>query len=164
MEHTARFGIPLLAPGQSQKEFFHNEAIERISSLICPVVEDIPQVTPPADPSIGTCYLVGPNALGDWFGHGGSIACFTAGGWRFIEAVEGLSVTSRASGEPLQWRSGVWELGIGRFREVLIDGQTVLRERQPGIPNPAGGTIADNECRAALTEVLEALRTHGMIG
>lgn len=150
--------------GQSQKEFFHNEAIERISSLICPVVEDMPQEAPPADPAIGACYLVGPNALGAWFGNDGSIACFTAGGWRFIAAVEGLSVTSRASGEQIQWRSGAWELGIGRFREVRIDGQIVLRERQPAIPNPAGGAVVDSESRAALEAILDALRTHGMIG
>jgi hypothetical protein len=163
MEHTARFQIPLLAPGQAQKEFFHNEALERIACLICPVVEDIPQAAPPADPTIGACYLVGAEASGDWSGNDGSIACFTAGGWRFIEAVEGLSVTVRATCEPLQWCAGVWELGIARFQEVRIRGQTVLRERQPAIPNPAGGTIVDSECRAALTAVLNALRTHGMI-
>jgi hypothetical protein len=164
MEHTARFEIPLLAPGQSQKEFFHNEALERIASLICPVVEDIPQAVPPAEPGAGACYLVGAEATGDWSGNDGSIACFTAGGWRFVEPVEGLSVTARVSGEPLQWRSGAWEPGIARFQEVRIDGLSVLRERRPAVPNPVGGTIVDGECRAALTAVLDALRTHGMIG
>jgi hypothetical protein len=47
---------------------------------------------------------------------------------------------------------------------VLIDGQIVLRERQPAIPNPAGGTVVDSESRAALEAILDALRTHGMIG
>ena len=164
MEHSARFKIPLLVPGQIQKEFFHNEALERIGMLLCPVVEGIPQAVPPASPAIGSCYLVAAGGTGEWSGQDGAIACFTAGGWRFVEPIEGLSVTVRLSGEPLQWHAGTWEPGIGRFQEVRIAGETVLRGRQPAIPNPAGGTVVDSESRAALVAVLNALRTHGLIG
>ena len=164
MEQTARFKIPLLSPGQAQKEFTHNEALERIAALLCPIVEDVPRDAPPADPSIGACYLVAAGGSGDWAGKDGAIACFTAGGWRFIEPVEGVIITAQSSGEPLQWRSGTWEAGISRCQEVRIGGQTVLRGRQPDVPDPAGGTAIDNECRVALTAVLDALRTHGIIG
>lgn len=164
MEHSARFQIPLLAPGQSQKEYFHNEALERIGMLLCPVVEDVPQAVPPADPAIGACYLVADSGTADWLGRDGAIACFTAGGWRFVEPIEGLGVIARSSGEPLQWRSEAWEAGIVRLQEVRIGGETVLRERQPAIPDPAGGSVVDSEGRAALAAVLDALRTHGLIG
>jgi hypothetical protein len=164
MEQTARFQIPLLTPGQVQKEFLHNEALERIGMLLCPVVEAIPQAIPPANPAIGGCYLVAPDGSGDWAGKDGTIACFTAGGWRFVEPVEGLSVTVGSTGEPQQWRSGTWEAGIARFREVRIGGQTVLRERQTDVPNPVGGTVIDSQSRAALAAVLDALRAHGLIG
>jgi hypothetical protein len=163
MEQTARFQIPTLAPGQAQKEFFHNEALERIAALLCPIVEGVPQVSPPASPTIGSCYLAAAGGSGDWSGHDGAICCFTAGGWRFIDPIEGLSVISRQSGETLQWRSGAWEAGIARVQEVRIAGQRVLRERQSAVPDPVGGAVVDGECRAALAAVLGALRTHGLI-
>jgi hypothetical protein len=163
MEQTARFQIPLLAPGQAQKEFFHNEALERISTLLCPVVEGAPQAAPPVNPAIGATYLVGVGGAGAWSGQDDAIACFTAGGWRFITPIEGLSVISRPNGEPIQWRSGAWEAGIARLQEVRIDGQTVLRERQPAIQNPVGGTVIDSECRGVLATALSALRAHGLI-
>ena len=131
--------------------------------LLCPVVEGGPQAAPPADPVIGACYLVAAGGSGEWLGQGGAIACFTAGGWRFVEPIEGLSVTARLSGEALQWRSGAWEAGIARIQEVRIGGQTVLRERQPAIPDPAGGAVIDSESRTALAAVLNALRAHGLI-
>ena len=164
MEQTARFKIPLLSPGQAQKEFTHNEALERIGALLCPVVEDIPQAEPPADPATGACYLIADGGSGAWAGQDGAIACFTAGGWRFIEPAEGVIVTGLSSGEQIQRRSGSWEAGISRCREVRIAGQTVLRGRQPDVPDPAGGTVIDSECRDALTALLGALRIHGIIG
>lgn len=164
MELTARFQIPMLVAGQAQKEFFHNEALERISMLLCPVVEGVPQAQPPQSPAIGTCYLVATGGTGDWAGQDSSVACYSAGGWRFVAPIEGVSVLSRSSGETLQWRSGSWEAGIARVQEVRIDGQTVLRGRQPAIQNPTGGAVVDSENRAAVTAILGALRTHGMIG
>lgn len=132
--------------------------------LLCPVVEGVPLAEPPQSPAIGTCYLVATGGTGDWSGQDGAIACYTAGGWRFIAPIEGVSVMDRSSGEILQWRTGAWEAGISRVREVRIGGQTVLRGRQPAIPEPGGGAVIDGESRAAVTAVLGALRTHGLIG
>jgi len=82
----------------------------------------------------------------------------------FVRGIEGLNVTERASGEAWQWRSGAWEAGILRCRQVQIGGQVLLRERQPAIPDAANGNVIDTECRAALAAVLSTLRTHGLIG
>jgi hypothetical protein len=163
MEQTSRFALPLLAPGQSQKEFFHNEALERIAFLLCPVVDGQPQANPPAYPEAGTCYLIATGAVGDWEGNDGTIACFTAGGWRFVAPVEGLGVVERASGEQWHWRSGAWEAGIVRAQEVRISGQKVLHRRQPAIAAPSGGNVVDTENRAAVMAILAALRAHGLI-
>lgn len=163
MEQTARFAIPLLAPGQSQKEFFHNEALERIACLLCPVVDGPPQSNPPAGPAVGACYMIATGAGGDWTGHDGAIALFTAGGWRFVEPVEGLGVVERASGVPWHWRVGAWEEGIVRAQEIHVDGQKVLHRRQSGIAEPVGGSVIDAENRAAVTAILAALRAHGLI-
>ena len=163
MEQTARFDIPLLSPGQAQKEYFHNEAIERISILLGPVVEGFPRPDPPPNPPVGACYLIATDAVADWAGHDGNIACLTAGGWRFVAPVEGLGVTERASGEALHWRTGAWETGVVRAREIRINGQKLLHQRQPGIPDPAGGDVVDAENREAVAAILAALRAHGLI-
>src|SRR5688500_11114552 len=99
MDQTARFAIPLLAPGQQQKELFHNEAVQRISLLLCPVVEGSPVANPPANPVIGSCYLVASGATGAWTGQDGALAGFTDGGWRFVAPVEGMRVLNRSNGQ-----------------------------------------------------------------
>lgn len=164
MEQTARFGIPLLVPGQAQKEYYHNEAIEQISMLLCPVVEGPPQAAPPPSPQTGACYLVATEATDAWSGQDGAMACFTNGGWIFIEPIEGVGVADRVSGQVLQWRAGAWEAGIVRAEEVRINGQPVLRQRQPAIADPAGGSVIDAENRTTVAAILTALRAHGLIG
>ncbi|HEY5458050.1 MAG TPA: DUF2793 domain-containing protein, partial [Sphingomicrobium sp.] len=60
-------------------------------------------------------------------------------------------------------RDGAWESGIVRAEEVQIGGLTVVRQRQPAIANPTGGTVIDAECRTAIGSILTMLRTHGLI-
>jgi hypothetical protein len=163
MDQSARFALPFLAPGQMQKETFHNEALQAIDMLLCPIVEGLPVQLPPISAAIGSCYLVGADADGAWLGQDGALACMTDGGWRYISSTEGLSVLDRATGEVIVHRNGNWEAGIVRAQEVRIDDQVVLRNRQPAIAAPAGGSIMDNECRAAVAAILTTLRVHGLI-
>ena len=163
MDQSARFGLPFLAPGQAQKEWFHNEALQRIDMLLCPVVEGPAVATPPASPTGGACYIVGVAATGVWAGQDGAIAAYSDGGWRFVTAFEGAQVLDKASGQILVRRSGAWETGVVRAQEVRINGLTVLRERQPAVPNVTGGSVVDTQCRAAMAGILAALRAHGLI-
>ena len=163
MDTTPRFALPYLAPGQAQKEFFHNEALQRADFLLCPVVEEPPRVAPPASPAIGQAYIVDTGATGVWVGHDGELAGFGEGGWRFIAATEGMSVIERASGEMLLRRSGAWEPGVVRAREVRINALKVVGARQAAIAAPAGGSTVDAESRAAIGGILTALRAHGLI-
>jgi hypothetical protein len=162
MDQSARFALPFLAPGQMQKETFHNEALQAIDMLLCPIVEGLLQ-SPPMNAAIGSCYLVAADADGAWSGQDGALACMTDGGWRYVPATEGLSVLDRATGEVIVHRNGNWETGIVRAQEVRINDQVVLRNRQPGIADPASGSIVDNECRAAVSAILTTLRAHGLI-
>lgn len=164
MDQTARFALPYLAPGQMQKEFFHNEALQRIDVLLCPVVEGDASPTPPPNPAVGACYLVGPGATGAWAAQDGSLACFSEGGWRFVLPINGMSLIDRVSGQFVFRRDGQWERGLVRAREIIIDGQRVLRDRQPAIGDPSGGAQLDGECRAAVSQILAAMRAHGLIG
>jgi hypothetical protein len=81
---------------------------------------------------------------------------------RFVAPVEGAQVLDRASGQIVVRTDGGWEAGIVRAEEVRIDGLTVLRERQPAVPDPAGGSVIDSECRAAIATILATLRAHGL--
>lgn len=105
MDDTPRFALPFIAPGQAQKELFHNEALQRIDFLLCPVVEEPPRPAPPATPAVGSAYVVAAGASGAWTGHDGEIAGFGEGGWRFLGAIDGASVIDRVSGEILLRRA-----------------------------------------------------------
>jgi hypothetical protein len=163
MDQTPRFALPHLYPGQTQKEWFHNEALQRIDVLLCPAVDGPAMTSPPASPAVGACFLIASGATGAWAGKDGSLAAFTDGGWRFVAPVEGAQVLDRSSGQSVIYREGSWETGIVRAREIRIDGLTILRDRQPAIADPAGGSIVDGPCRAAVAAMLTALRTHGLI-
>ncbi|MCF2514582.1 DUF2793 domain-containing protein [Sphingomonas sp. G124] len=163
MDQTPRFALPHLYPGQTQKEWFHNEALQRIDVLLCPAVDGPAMTSPPASPAVGACFLIASGATGAWAGKDGSLAAFTDGGWRFVAPVEGAQVLDRSSGQSVIYREGSWETGIVRAQEIRIDGLTILRDRQPAIADPAGGSIVDGPCRAAVAAMLTALRTHGLI-
>jgi len=163
MDDTARFALPQLAPGQAQKEWFHNEALQLIDLLLCPVVEGAALATPPADPAAGACYLVASGATGAWTGKDDMLAGYTEGGWRFIAPVEGAQLLDRSSGQTILRREGAWESGIVRAQQLEIEGVTLVRERQAAIADPAGGSIVDSQCRTAVAAMLSMLRAHGLI-
>ena len=98
MDETARFALPQLAPGQAQKEWWHNEALHRVDLLLCPVVESMTLSAPPTSPGPGACYLVASGGSDAWAGRDGMLAGYTNGGWRFIAPVEGMRVLDRSSG------------------------------------------------------------------
>jgi hypothetical protein len=39
MDQSPRFALPFLVPGQAQKELLHNEALQLVEMLLCPVVK-----------------------------------------------------------------------------------------------------------------------------
>lgn len=163
MEETARFSLPQLAPGQAQKEWWHNEALQLVDLLLCPVVEGAALAVPPTSPAIGACYLVASGATGAWAAKDGMLAGYTEGGWRFIAPIEGARVLDRASGQTILRRDGTWETGIVRAQEYRVAGVTVVRQQQAAIADPTGGSVIDAQCRTAIAAILSTLRTHGLI-
>ena len=163
MEQTARFAIPLLHPGQQQKEAYRNEAIQRIEALLCATVEGPLLPAPLASPTAGSCFLVAAGASGSWAGQEGLLACMTDGGWRFIVPRDGMRVLDGVSGQAIVRRNGAWETGIARVQEVRVGGLKVVGGRQSSIALPSGGTVSDGECRGAVAAIITALQTHGLI-
>lgn len=162
-ESSARLGLPLIQPGQAQKELDHNEALALLDAVVQPVVEAVGRNDPPATPAIGQCWLIGAAPTGGWQGRAKALAVWTSGGWRFIAAFEGMTVWSRADAQDARFTAGDWRLGDLRGASLNIGGVQVVGARQGAIATPAGGSAADAEARASIAQILDALRAHGLI-
>jgi hypothetical protein len=162
-ERSARFALPLLQPGQAQKEAFHNEALTAIDLLLEAAIEDAPMASPPATPEIGQCWIVGAGATDAWAEHDTQLAAWTEGGWRYLPPQPGTRAWNKAAGLWLYWNGSAWSDGSFPAAGLVIDGQQVVGPRQPSISSPSGGTTIDAEARIALASVIVALQTHGLI-
>lgn len=163
MELTPRLSLPTLIPGQAQKELFHNEALQLLDCLVCGTVEGPASNDPPESPAQGQAYLVGSSPTGEWAPYPDHIAAFGEGGWRFIAPVLGLTLLDRSTGTLAAYQSNGWEEGIVRAFRLLIDGQQVVGPQADAIADPSGGVTVDAQARSVITEMLEALRHHGLI-
>lgn len=131
--------------------------------VVAAAVEGLPLASPPAAPAIGSCYIVAGSPSGAWSGHAQQLAAYTSGGWRFVAPRDGLNAYVRSSGGTAVYHDGAWEIGSLKGSQVMVDGQKVLGPRGPSIAAPAGGATADAEARAAIGQILTAMRTHGLI-
>lgn len=163
MDTTERLALPLLAPGQAQKELFHNEALQRLDIAVAASVEGPPANDPPSIPQPGAAYLVGDAPNGAWSGHAGHLAGFGIAGWRFIAPKIGLSVFEKSSQTVAVYSDAGWEIGKVRAASVIIEDVQVVGPRMGPIADPSGGSTIDAEARAAVAAVLTALRQHGLI-
>ena len=143
-ETSARFALPLLMAGQAQKEVTHNEALTLLDLALCPVVEAVGLNSPPSSPALGQAWIVGTAPSGAWFGSANALAGWTAGGWRFVQMPVAASVTVRTNG--LKWRRNSTSWAVS-----------------PTASAPSGGLIVDVQCRAALSGVIDALISHGLV-
>ncbi|HEY0958913.1 MAG TPA: DUF2793 domain-containing protein [Novosphingobium sp.] len=139
---TPRFGLPLLFAGQSQKEAFVNEAHALADALLhCAIEGRSP--SPPGSPADGENWLVTPLADGAWSGREACIACRQAGGWLFVEPRDGLRLLDRSTGQ--EWRY------FGEWRAAEIPAE------------PLGGLVVDAEARAAIQDIIAALKLAGIL-
>lgn len=134
---TPRYALPHLFAGQAQKEFIVNEAHALIDALLHPAIEG-EATEPPASPAEGDSWLVGSGATGDWTGKDGTLASLEAGTWVHAWPRDGLRVLDRATGQTLIFH-GEWQRCV-----------------EPAAPT-AGATV-DSEARAAIVQLIDALR------
>jgi hypothetical protein len=118
---------------------------------------------PPSRAALGACYIVGIAPTGPWAGKAQCVAAFTGGGWRFVTPFEGLRAFVPSDGVWMLHRAGLWESGIVRGSSIVLEGQQVVGSRQAAVPSPAGGTVVDSQARTAISEILGAMRAHGLI-
>ena len=139
---SARHAFPFLVAGQAQKEFFVNEALARIDTLLHPAIEG-EIAAPPAGPEAGQCWLVADAASGEWAGREGQLAAWDAVQWTYCAPVPGMQVLDVSAGQRLVF-NGIWR-----------------RAQRPA--EPAGGTVVDVEARAAIAALLDLFATLGII-
>ncbi len=162
-QSSARLTLPYLQPGQAQKELYHNEALALLDLAVQPAVLGIAVNTPPADPAPGDCWIVGTAPTGAWAGEAGHIAGWTQGGWRYLTPTAGMVVWSIADALEARFAGGSWTVGTVQAARLVITGDQVIGPRQAAIASPAGGSMIDEQARAAVAAVLAAMRSHGLI-
>ena len=138
---TPRFALPFLFAGQSQKEFFVNEAHARLDLLLHAAVLGEAS-DPPSAPADGDCWLVGEAATGEWSGREGALAGWQASAWAFVAPRDGMRIYDKSTGQLL--------LHAGEWR----------RSAAPAAP--AGGTVVDVEARDTLATLIVALTEAGV--
>lgn len=163
MDTTARLALPLLQPGQAQKEIWHNEALALLDLLVQPAAVATAATTPPAAPVAGQCWVLGAAPAGAWSGQAQAVAGWTAGGWRFAPAVEGMTLWVGGSAGFVRFADGAWTAGALRGSTLTLAGDQVVGARQPAIAGPGGGGTTDAAARTAIEAILTVLRTHGLI-
>ncbi len=160
---SARLGLPLMQAGQAQKELTHNDALTLLDLAVQAGVVAVGVNAPPSAPGVGEAWIVGSAPTGAWAGQAHALAGWTAGGWRFVAAREGMVVWSVADARDARFTDGVWRVGILAGSGLTIDGIRVVGPQRAAIAGPAAGSVVDGEARAAIDAVLAALRAHGLI-
>jgi hypothetical protein len=162
-ELTSRYGLPMLASGQAQKEITHNEALLLLDALAHPAIESRSLTAPPISPQAGQAWLIAAAPTGEWLDKAGQLAVWTSGGWRYIVPRTGMMLWSKADGVFIHYNGAVWLVGSWPVQQLTVGGQKVVATRQPAIADPAGGTPLDTQARAAIINILNAMRAHGLI-
>jgi hypothetical protein len=162
-EHSSRFALPYLQPGQAQKELFHNEALAIIDAGLHPVAQSAGDNDPPGSPAPGECWIIGSSPIGAWAGHGGDIACWSEGGWRFIAPVQGMMVWLLDTEVWARRDAGGWAIGDIPAQSLSVAGVQVVGAQQAAIADPSGGATIDAQARTAIATLLAAARAHGLI-
>lgn len=159
---TPRLALPLLQPGQAQKEMYHNEALALLDFAAQPAVLSIGENIPPVDPDPGQAWILGNAPEDEWAGKPRAIAGWTAAGWRFLAPREGMVAWVAEEAGFALFSSGSWAVGQAHGR-LIVEGEQVVGPRADPIEEPDGGTTVDAEARSAVVEILVALREHGLI-
>ena len=127
---------------QAQKEVFVNEALSITDALLHCAMEG-EAAAPPGAPVDGETWLVAAGASGDWTGQDHALACRQGGNWIFVQPRDGMRVFDLSRGQE-QLFLGSWQYATSPVE-------------------PLGGTTVDSEARAAIADLLVALRIMGLL-
>ena len=141
---TPLHDLPLLFPGQSQKEFFVNAALSRCDALLHPVIEG-GAVDEPVAPEDGQAWLVAENATGALEGRTGMLAVRQSGTWQFVAVSDGMTVFDRATGQRASPSSATSSIQI-----QIASGRSSMA-KQRGAARPLGRSSSRPERKARIS-------------
>ncbi len=95
--------------------------------------------TPPGNPSEGEAIRVLPSSTGVWAQREDQLAIWIGGSWHYVLPALGMMIFGRAASIMLHFNAG-WKTAS-----------------EPAVP--VGGTTVDNEARAAVSDLIRALKT-----
>lgn len=140
---TMRHKLPLLAVGQAQKEYSHNEALTLIDNYLNLSVSDIANdpitLSPNANENI---WLIGAEPAGIWAARANHIAIWTQNGWRYLLPIEHMQVYNEALGCRMVYQMGGWSAAS----LAII---------------PENGDMIDAQARESIAAIWDALRMFG---
>ncbi len=163
MNQSDRFALPLLEAGQAQKEITHNAALVAIDRLLHLAVVSKQVTTPPAGAAAGSAWIVPGAATGAWAGQAGTVAVWDGFGWAFVSPREGMSAWVADAALVTVFTGGGWSDGLWPATGLRIDGRAVLAAEPVAVVLPSGGSVIDTEGREALTALIAALRSQGIV-
>jgi len=137
-ETTPRHALPLLQPGQAQKEMTHNAALIRLDIALNSAVEGIATDPDVLDPLPGQAWIVGPDAVGAFAGAADALALWTISGWELVAPVPGQQCLDRALGSLRVYDGTIWAAA-------------------PALTAPQGGGTIDAEARSAIETIIAAM-------
>lgn len=107
-DQTPNLALPFIMPAQAQKHVTHNEAIERLDTIVQLTLESSEATVPPALPTEGQAWALGAAPTGDWSGQGGTVATWRGGGWLFVAPREGWMAWVKNDAELQVLTGGNW--------------------------------------------------------
>lgn len=111
MSNTSpRLALPYLQPSQAQKHVTHNEALQRLDTLVQMSVSAIGATDPPAIPTEGEAYVLGVSPNGAWVGRENEIAVWSNGAWNFMTPQPGWRLWDSATNRLMVCTGTGWSL------------------------------------------------------
>ncbi|UXT97812.1 DUF2793 domain-containing protein [Agrobacterium tumefaciens] len=106
-EQTARLRLPYILPSQAQKHVTHNEALQRLDAIVQLTIKAA-VAAPPENAAEGDCFLLTPDAAGDWACKGGRLAFRQDGAWLFIVPQPGWTAWFATESKYRLLQDGSW--------------------------------------------------------
>lgn len=121
MTTSTHLKLPFILPAQSGKHITHNEAIAALDTLTQLAVLDRNLDTPPASPTTGARYIVGPSPTGAWSGKTNQIATHDGTIWLFHAPQPGWLAFVLDENGLLAWSGSAWlpTLGLDATASML---------------------------------------------
>lgn len=113
MPNTAHLAFALVDAAQAQKEVTVNNAFYRIDAILNAGAKDKDLATPPGSPVEGDVYIVAASPTGAWASQAGKVAYYNNAAWKFITALEGLTLWVNDEDIQYSYNGSSWVQTLG---------------------------------------------------